>query len=491
MAESSFVRSSGNYGAGIYITQFNKDIVFTSVVFLDNYAAEQGAALYVLAVDLSLYNSHVLGNIAATSGGIFYRGAILVISACVIRGNKGSRDMSGGLMVDSASSVTVNSTVFRKNEAVSGSSLAALDCAEVFIWNCSFVENKSRKMDGGAIILVASNIFILESTFTGNSAEGNGGAIHSRRDNFTMLNCNFFGNSAVSGSGSAVWLTESPSSNISNNRFGGNQAYHGGGTVYWVTSSGMDEPIDLLKANDFSDDNVALYGSAVATDPLILQLDEKNIYNITVYTLPVPPLVVYVKDYYGQIVRTASSAEVVISLLTPVQCYKSNGYVTGGFVDQLDSGVSNFTSLLAFCDPGYSMPVDVTITEGNAFFSTRFTLSFRQCVRGEYFGDSVCTPCDEGTYSLTDPSTTTLDYLDQQQVCQVCPDEASNCHGDTIELKDGYWRISDLATSPHPNSCRGGPGFGDSLCQEGYKGSNCVIFYSVWLHNCKLLRRFT
>ncbi|CAN0440476.1 unnamed protein product, partial [Ectocarpus fasciculatus] len=75
------------------------------------------------------------------------------------------------------------------------------------------------------------------------------------------------------------------------------------------------------------------------------------------------------------------------------------------------------------------------------------TLFFRECVRGEYFGDSICIPCEDGTYSLTDPSTSDLGELGQQQVCQSCPNGASRCYGDTIDLNDGFWRVSDLATT--------------------------------------------
>lgn len=80
--------------------------------------------------------------------------------------------------------------------------------------------------------------------------------------------------------------------------------------------------------------------------------------------------------------------------------------------------------------------------------------------------------CEEGTYSLADPATTSLADL-SQKVCLPCPDGAAGCYGDTIELDEGYWRISDIATRPLrcplTKSCIGGTGSGDDLCANGYE----------------------
>lgn len=75
----------------------------------------------------------------------------------------------------------------------------------------------------------------------------------------------------------------------------------------------------------------------------------------------------------------------VAQVLSNKQCYQSNGYVTGGFVEQVFGGLVNFTNLLPYCDPGFSMPVNLTCSTGNLLLSTSFVLTFRDCVRGEYF----------------------------------------------------------------------------------------------------------
>jgi hypothetical protein len=142
----------------------------------------------------------------------------------------------------------------------------------------------------------------------------------------------------------------------------------------------------------------------------------------------------------------------------------------------VQDGISNFTTLYAYCDPGYSMSVNfVANTADRILITTSVDMLFRTCKRGEYFGDSVCTPCEYGWYSLADPENIPLSELSREHVCKPCPSGAKRCYGDSIDLKEGFWRVSDAATAilscPYGQSgCTGGVGYGDSLCREGYKG---------------------
>lgn len=167
-------------------------------------------------------------------------------------------------------------------------------------------------------------------------------------------------------------------------------------------------------------------------------------------------------------------------MLSTEKCYdQSYGYVTGGIIEQLSGGVSIFSSLLAYCDPGFDMPVFVSATIEGISMQTSFVLSFRECVRGEYFADSICIPCPRGTFSVTDPSTSTLSELSQQMVCLECLHGATDRYKDTVVLHQGYLRISELSATPincpRERSCSGGAHTGDMSCSDGYEGTSLDV----------------
>jgi hypothetical protein len=327
------------------------------------------------------------------------------------------------------------------------------------------------------LMLWDSSGYIVDTDFTSNLASLSGGGLYfSGAYDLVVKRCVFAGNIAWQGSGASMWISGSLNATVSDNRFVNNTAPNGGGgAVFWVVTSGMGVP-QGLENNVLSENNTALYGETVATDEYKLVLDSSNTYVVTDYTTSyIPPLVVYVVDFYGQVVRTQSSTVVVASVLSSsTWCYDSVGYVTGGFVLPVSGGVSNFTAMSVYCDPGYFMPINLTCTTENAFLSTYFEMSFRSCETGEYYGDHICTMCEDGTYSLTDPSSTSLSDL--TDVCKECPSGSLDCYGDVIEIRKGYWRISNSTTTllncPYGDfGCRGGSGSGDELCREGYTGT--------------------
>lgn len=478
--DTTITSNRGDYGAGLYATQFNAGLTLVSVVMQLNVATEQGGAMFILLADVLIFGGRIVNNFASSIGAVYARVNSIEMTSCVVIGNVATSGVFGGVLIESSSLVSINSTEFRYNEATSGGGLGIINSLFVSIWNSTFAHNEGLLGTGGAMLLHSTVASITGSVFKSNFAYNGGGGMHgTQTDNLVVSSSVFQDNEVAEGSGSAIYLAESAHVNVSGIYFDGNSALQGGGTVFWEASSGMPEPSNLINANTFTGTNIALYGTNVATDAHRLQLSDSNNYEVNDYSTAIPPVVAYVVDFYDQTVRTESKALVVASLLLTTLCYKSTGYVTGGFVQQLSVGASNFTSLYAYCDPGYYMPVNLTSAIGNSFLTSYFTLHFRECVRGEYFSDSICTPCEEGTYSLTEPSTVSLGELTQQKVCKKCPDGASRCYGDTIELEDGYWRISDLSHStlscPYPHSCGGGSGTGDELCLDGYEGRFVIV----------------
>jgi hypothetical protein len=467
MNHSTFENNTGVYGAGVYVTQFNERILFDAMTVRGNAASAAGGGLYVLSGDLSIAHSRFLGNAAPKSGAFYSQAKTVYLDSTLIAGSTGAEIVH----LESALSVVVKSAQFFSNTAADGGSFSVTDCEDVSIWNCSFQENIARVSNGGAILSKNSNINVSNCAFVSNTAQDGGGAVHiTLAERVLVTGCVFDGNAALNGSGSAVWISSSSDVSIVDNDLYNNRALQGGGTVFWV-SAHMSEPDGLLKNNIFSENNRAMYGSAVATDATALTLDV-YVYEITNYSTTTPPFTTHVVDFYGEVVRSESEVAVAAVVFDGGAC---DGYVTGDYLNKVTNGIANFSSLEVYCDPGFLMSVELTTLINGVPLRIPIELRFRECVTGEYYSDRICISCEEGTFSVTDPQNTSLSELTQQQVCRECPDGASACYGNSVFLKDGYWRINNQSTStlkcPYADSCGGGEGTGDELCTDGYEGN--------------------
>jgi predicted outer membrane repeat protein len=481
LTRNVFLRSSGDYGGALYISEFNAIVSLTSCVWERNTASVYGGAIYTESDDLQMVDCRVLSNSAGSSGAGMYASVDqLNMSSCVFDSNTASESY-GGVYMEFVISAFISICNFTSNRAAAGGGMSCSACNSIEIRGCLFNGNAGTE-SGGALMLWDSCGHIVDTDFTSNLATLSGGGLYfSSACDLIVERCFFAGNIARQGSGASMWISGSLNATVSDNRFVNNTAPNGGGgAVFWVVTSGMGEPQGLENIY-LSGNNTALYGDAIATDEYKLVLDSSNTYVVTDYTTSyVPPLAVYVVDFYGQVLLTQSSSVVVASVLSSsAWCYDSVGYVTGGFVLPVSGGVSNFTALSVYCSPGYSMSINMTCTTENAFLSTYLDMSFRSCETGEYYGDNICTMCEHGTYSLTDPSSISLSGL--KDVCKECPSGSLDCYGDVIELQKGYWRISNSTTTllncPYGDfGCRGGSGSGDELCREGYTGT--IMHYS-------------
>lgn len=473
--------SSAEFGGAIYITQFNDMVHLEETVIQLCYGSEAGGALYVLSNDVTIDGCQFLENNAYAAGAVYSEATYFVMQRSVVNANMA--EIGAGVTLHRSSLAAIEETEFVGNFANSESTISVSDCTSFSISGSTVDRNRCNTGSGGGMSVTSSTVDIFNNTFSLNTAKFYGGALYLDSVDVNMTDNLAMKNTAQMEGGSAVFLTSATEAVLRGNAFTGNFAAAGGGTVFWVAST-MAEPVNISTANLFDNTNAAVYGPEVATEARQLVLEESNEYSVVDYTTFSPEVVVYLVDYYDQVVKTESSSPVFASVLSDTStCYKSSGYVTGGFVERFHNGVANFTTLLAYCDPGYMMSVDltssITTMAVTSTLQTVFELSFRNCVTGEYFSDSICVLCETGTYSVTDPSMVSLDLLGQTNVCKQCPDGSSSCYGSSVILKDGFWRISQKATStvecPYADSCRGGAGSGDELCSTGYEGPVCAV----------------
>ncbi|KAL4500432.1 hypothetical protein ABPG72_003383 [Tetrahymena utriculariae] len=119
-------------------------------------------------------------------------------------------------------------------------------------------------------------------------------------------------------------------------------------------------------------------------------------------------------------------------------------------------------------------------------------LEIRPCQQGEkqiilqsretkYF---ICQECLRGTFSkMVDPN--------QDTICKKCDPQKSDCFKNYLFTKKGYWRYQEsIFSCPYSESCIGGDGQGDDLCQEGYKGALCQSCDSNFSRSSKQFVRY-
>ena len=187
-------------------------------------------------------------------------------------------------------------------------------------------------------------------------------------------------------------------------------------------------------------------------------------------------------DYYGQKVKQNASV-VSTEVVTQSAYCESNlpSFVNSTGSLPVDSGVANFSSVLARCTPGGSMVVQYsTATQVFTDLSTQVSYAFENCEAGDTYvqdtaGQSTCAPCPEGEFSLSYTGPKSAKCLP----CNVITGVAS-CSGKDLVLEPGYWRQSATTSSvvqcqQQGEQCVGGASIGDASCKRGSEGPLCGV----------------
>lgn len=482
----SIRQSSADSGGGIYLSRFCKDIAVVDSVIVEN-TALSGGGLSSSADSLTIQGSVIENNTATlVSGGILMENAIqyVVIDNSSISWNVAGAS-TGGISLSDCANVIIKGCQFLGNDAQAGSggALAITACTEVFVNNTSFSHNTASDIGGGGFVgFDSSKVSFLRSQWEGNRAGDSGGALYFADSLQVEVNISAFrANKATSGSGSALYVRGCDFS-LSQNEFNDNMA-SGGGTVYWEHDSGMDEPNGLQSSdNTFQDSNVASYGSKWATEAHHTRLKNAGeVFAVVDFDNVAPEVEVILQDFYDQVLVTDSTTLAIVSVAASSgPCYLAPGIVTGTTTETFFNGSTTFDFLQPLCAPNYTLGLTVTTSSNSVSGDTTFEYAFRACVRGEYYGEFICNPCEDGTFSFMDPVGRALSELSKSDVCVPCPSQASTCYKDTIVLNSGYWRsdnesVNILECPWHAESCRGGRHSGDASCGKGYLGPLCAV----------------
>jgi hypothetical protein len=488
LSEATMSDGAADVGGGLVVSRFCKGIVISSSRIVRN-SANVAGGVASSADGLAVLGSIIEDNTAATShGGLLVESAekYLVVSECSVSRNRAGGS-SGGLGISASTNVTIESCEFLDNAAAGGSGggLSISESREVVVRNVSIWRNSAAGAGGGARVdSQSSGVTFLDTSWWENGAGERGGAIFVADSTAVNVSDSVFRDNAVqAGSGSAVYAHGSALSVLSS-EFRGNSARGGGGTVFWEHASGMQEPAGLRTgSNMFDDSNRAVYGAAWATEAHHLRLaGDQEVFRVEEYDAFAPAVGMALEDAYGQVVLTDSSSLVFVFVPASqaASCNGEPGFVSGTVTSFFANGSTTFSALEPLCAPNHSLKMSVTTTLATVSGDASFEFEFRSCARGEYYGERICSPCEAGTFSFTDPHGVELSQLTKSSVCRACPRQALSCSGDTMVLRRGHWRSDNDSTNIlecpwDAESCEGGAITGDASCGDGYRGPLCAI----------------
>jgi hypothetical protein len=474
-------------GGAVYMNNGNEGVVFYHVYFVSNEAGGHGGAIYYSMSHSGHQFLRCLfsGNTAVGDGGGMLLGTAngvgslesgneLVVKDCTFRGNAAT---NGGVL-----SANVGNVIFFSgcemmfNSATgSGGSIIAQEYNSVTLVNSLLYSNTAVLYGGGLDAVLFNTIFLEGVNMTNNFVNTSGGGLAIRGSSAVSFagDCRFEANratvvgGAVSVLSSALWSLEGGRVLVlkDNSAARGSamfftdlhsadsaEALHDivmtgnsasiGGTVYWLfdSSSMTAEPPGLDSSTVHFGENDAVYGERVATQAV--QLVTPSEYVVQAYgTALDPPIVLQVRDFYGQVACIDGGVTSVTASALEVQedrCNGSPSFVSGG---QSDSGgvmcEVKFSQLLAQCYPNGSLILQFDAQFGNLATASPYdlknytTLQFLECQTGEIYANGVCVPCPRGTFSLEGAVT-------EETACQTCTSEegVDACWADQIVVSE-------------------------------------------------------
>jgi predicted outer membrane repeat protein len=226
-ARGKNVTLSGNNSNRVFRVKKGVSLELDTLTISNGFSTESGGGIANFGT-LKVINSVISGNRSdAYAGGILNSDGKLIVSNTTFSNNTAVNDGGG---INSSGSLTVINSTFAGNAAYLGGGILVAE-GTVTVTNTRFTSNTTSGLAGGAGMMVGGNGktigAVINSTFSGNTADGAGGALFVSRGGLLMvINSTFTNNAAFRGGGvlNAGTLT------VINSTFSGNRSdtYAGG-----------------------------------------------------------------------------------------------------------------------------------------------------------------------------------------------------------------------------------------------------------------------
>lgn len=502
--DSNYAVSSqgGDGGGAIYLTSTNQ-MEIASSRFVDNRAIFNGGAIYssvenILQLSHCTFSNNTLAGVSAdilatksdtVSGGAIYmdgRHTGLLFSHCAFINNaaESGKGSCGAIYVaDGSRDISIVDSEFTNNTAYNnGGAMCFIGSTGVVVNRTTFTENILSNVHSD--ILIGGGAIYFDSVVTATVEQCA----------FTRNHAAFFGSALFSIDGSGI------TSRL--NLYHENSVELCGGTVFWSFTGDLNG-IDIFSDSDSFVDNSAPYGTTVATQGMQVVSLNQTIF-VTEFDNYVE-MDVKLVDFYGQQVTglvladDGSTKAIELAFSASVNdglsgCKDgSTGSISGSTSALTETGRATFDAMVPSCNPdGYMQVAFSLLSSAYAPLISDYliedlanaTLTFRQCVPGEYYLSQSCVVCENTTYSLA----LAPDYRDT--VCDAAPANSNEAltYGDNIYTKAGYWRVNNMSEAliecPYGNiACLGGYETGPASCDVGYEGPLCAVCSSNYYYD--------
>ncbi|EWS75559.1 transmembrane protein, putative (macronuclear) [Tetrahymena thermophila SB210] len=365
----------------------------------------------------------------------------------------------------------------------------------------SLFQNCSSSMQGGAIYSsqqIKANFILYKSNFIDNkSIYSSGGAIFLQfLRGVNITKSNFTKNKALFQNGGAISLDTCDLLQFSDDIFSSNEASIGGSIYHYKVNSNLIKKINLLQNNIiFWHNKASFYGQNIGSIPQNIGItnkphldslkivEEYSIYNISSGN--------YLdKKLYLNFIDEENNS---FNFLGPDIFYDRSQFYFQLYIQNnsqivIQEGMSallnktigmfelNFQSFYKISQNQTISIISNQFQQG-VFLSIPLHLYYRNCTIGEIILEKnqfiQCSQCVEGRYSLKIPD---MQNNINKLECVSCPEQAHFCQGSEIQLKDGYWRESNLTDQIYTcllDSCSFNNPQSKNGCLTGFVGPLC------------------
>jgi hypothetical protein len=198
LADSRIISNTAEMGGGIYNSANNAGMGITNTLFMSNTGTFGGGIANLQPGWLTMQNSQLEGNNAASYGGAIYNQSVLTLTGSTLKYNV-SVD-GGGAIQNYAQGYVADSTFVSNTAGTTGGALN-VSVGTAVITNSSFLSNVAMFHGGAINNHTGATLSIFGSTFTANQANGgfgNGGAVTNDASIMSITQSIFDGNSASS-----------------------------------------------------------------------------------------------------------------------------------------------------------------------------------------------------------------------------------------------------------------------------------------------------